>query len=176
MWMAEEVWFSCGLKFWVNVAAWESSLCTPWRGQLAHHGVLVVAMCTHGCSGWVRFMGVRQVCVWTAVSLPRSCARENGVLPRQEVESFAGHSPSRSSRHLVGFCKPWLKVAFLLRAVLLSNPGAKCFDERGGNLSRALLILVFLGAFQSHLELLQLNKRRHQAVQCVVWQTPLYLG
>lgn len=120
--------------------------------------------------------GVRQVCVWTAVSLPRSCSRENGVLPRQEVESFTGHSLSRSSRHLVGFCKPWLKAAFLLRAVLLLNPGAKCFDERGGNLSRALLILIFLGAFQSHLELSQLNKRRHQAVQCVVWQTPLYLG
>lgn len=33
VWMAEEVLLSCGLKFWVNLAMWESPLCTPWRGQ-----------------------------------------------------------------------------------------------------------------------------------------------
>lgn len=156
----------------------KSLLCTPWRGQLVlwYLVVAVVAMCLYGCSAWVRFMGVSQVCDWRVVLLPCSCSRESGLLPSQEVESFTGHSPSWSSRHLAGFCKPWLKAAFLLRAVLLLNLGAKCFDERGGNLSRALLILVPLGAFQSHSKLLQLDKQRHQVVQCVVWQTSLYLG
>lgn len=138
--------------------------------------VAVVAMFMRGHSVWVGFVGVRQACVWRAASLPRSCSTENGLLPRQEAEGFTGHSSSWSSRHLASLCKPWLTAAFPLRAVLLLNPGAKCFDERRGNLSRALLILVSLGAFQSHSKPLQLDKWRHQAVQCVVWQTPLFLG
>lgn len=86
---------------------------TSWRGQLVLW-CLVVAMCLRGCSAWVKLMGVGQVCERRAVSPPCSCSRENGLLPRQEAESLTGHSPSWSSRHLAGFCKPWLKAAFLL--------------------------------------------------------------
>lgn len=110
-------------------------------------------------------------CSWRVVSPPHSCSRENGLLPRQEVKSFTGHSPSWSSRHLAGFSEPWLTTVFLLWAVLLLNLGGKCFYEREGNLSCALLILLSLGAFQSHSKPLQLNKWKHQIAQCVVWQT-----
>lgn len=52
----------------------------------------------------------------------------------------------------------------------LGGLGGKSFYEREGNLSCALLILVSLSAFQSHSKPLQLNKWKHQALQCVVWQ------
>lgn len=139
----------------------DNSCCDVWLLRCVY-----MAVEQRGLSLWML-----DRCSWRVVSPPHSCSRENGLLPRQEVKSFTGHSPSWSSRHLAGFSKPWLTAASLLWAVLLLNLGGKCFYEREGNLSCALLILLSLDAFQSHSKPLQLNKWKHQVAQCVVWQT-----
>lgn len=144
------------------------SLCSPEQTTWAV--VFGCCVCTAaeqcGLSLWML-----DRCSWRVVSPPHSCSRENGLLPRQEVKSFTGHSPSWGSRDPADLLKPWLTVASLLWAVLLLNLGEKCFYEREGNLSCALLIIASLGAFQSHSKPLQLNKWKHQVAQCVVWQT-----
>ena len=157
--MAEEAWFSCEIKLWVSLVMWES----PPIHSLEQTTCAVVIGCCDVCAQLVSVgrvygfqAGMDGKLFHCLVLTPEKMASCPG-----KKMSFTGHSPSCCSRHLAGFCKPWLKAAFLLRAVLLINLGAKCFDERGGNLFHALLFLASLGAFQSHSKLLQLDKWRH---------------
>lgn len=143
---------------WVNLVMWESSLCAPWSEQVVLW-CLVVGM--SGCTVCIWMTGRY---AWRVVSLPCSFSGENGLLPRQEVESSTGHSPSWSLRHLAGFCKPWLKAAFLLWAILHLNPGAKCFEESLPVLFSSLYLWMLSRVIQNYC-----NWTSGGIKQCRVW-------
>lgn len=167
VWMTE-VWLSCGPKTVGKCG--NSPVYSPERTTCA----LQCFGCCCDAYAWLCTVGQVYGHVYGELFHCLVLAPEKmAALPRQEVGNFTGHSSYWSLRYLAGFCKPWLKAAFLLRALLLFKPGAKCFHERG-NLSCALLILVSLGAFQSHSKLLQLDKGGTK--QCsVMFDNPLFI-